>query len=119
MMAEDCSWPKRTRPLRHLTEDQYAAWERDGYLMLPGIVPLDLCANAAAAVRRFIGADDSRPETWYTNIHDIYDATLSPRPAHGPCGMVQLYHTRRCGRCGSIQLFMRASRMCTAPNVCT
>ena len=92
MMAEDCSWPKRTRPLRHLTEDQYAAWERDGYLVLPGIVPLDVCANAAAAVRRFIGADDARPETWYKNTQNIYDATLSPRPAHGPCGMVQLYH---------------------------
>ena len=56
------------------------------------LIPLDLCANAAAVIRRFIGADDARPETWYTNTQDIYDATLSPRPAHGPCGMVQLYH---------------------------
>ena len=88
----DCIWPQRTRPLRQLTEDQHAAWERDGYLVLPDTVPLDLCANAAAAVRRFIGADDARPESWYTNTQDIYDATLSPRPAHGPCGMVQLYH---------------------------
>ena len=83
MMADDCIWPKRTRPLRQLTESQYAAWEHDGYLVLPGIVPLDLCANAAAAVRRFIGADDSRPESWYANTQDIYDATLSPRP-HSP-----------------------------------
>jgi hypothetical protein len=89
----DCIWPKRTtRPLRQLTESQYAAWERDGYLVLPGIVPLDLCANAATTIRTFIGADDSRPGTWYTNTQDIYDARLSPRPAHGPCGMVQLYH---------------------------
>lgn len=91
--AEDCVWPKRNWSLRQLTEDQYAAWERDGYLVLPGIVPLDLCANAAEAVRRFVGADDARPdETWYANTSDIYDATLSPRAAHGPCGMVQLYH---------------------------
>ena len=85
---DDCIWPKPTRPLRQLTADQYAAWERDGYLVLPDIIPLDLCANAAAVIRRFIGADDSRPESWYTNTQDIYDATLSPRPAHGPCGMV-------------------------------
>ena len=71
----DCIWPKRTtRPLRQLTESQYAAWERDGYLVLPGIVPLDLCANAATTIRTFIGADDSRPGTWYTNTQDIYDA---------------------------------------------
>ena len=40
---EDCVWPKRTWPLRQLTEVQYAAWERDGYLVLPDVVPLDLC----------------------------------------------------------------------------
>ena len=89
----DCIWPKRsTRPLRQLTEDQYAAWERDGYLILPDIIPLDLCAKAATTIRTFVGADDSRPESWYTNTQDIYDATLAPRPVHGPCGMVQLYH---------------------------
>ena len=53
---DDCIWPERTWPLRQLTEDQYAAWERDGYLVLPDTVPLDLCANAAAVIRRFIGA---------------------------------------------------------------
>ena len=88
----DCIWPQRTWPLRQLTEDQYAAWERDGFVVLPGLIPSDLCANAAAVIRKYIGADDSRPETWYANTDDIYDATLSPRPAHGPCGMVQLYH---------------------------
>ena len=88
----DCIWPQRTRPLRQLTEAQYAAWERDGFVVLPGLIPSDLCANAAAVIRKYIGADDARPETWYTNTQDIYDATLSPRPAHGPCGMVQLYH---------------------------
>ena len=79
MAAADCTWPQRTRPLRQLTDDQYAAWERDGYVVLPGIVPLDLCENAAAAIRRFIGADDSRPVSWYTNTDDIYDATKMVR----------------------------------------
>ena len=74
MAAADCTWPQRTRPLRQLTDDQYAAWERDGYVVLPGIVPLDLCAHAAAVIRKYIGADDARPETWYTNTQDIYDA---------------------------------------------
>ena len=77
----DCIWPKRTWPLRQLTEDQYAAWERDGYLVLPGIVPLDLCANAAAVIRKYIGADDARPETWYTNTQDIYDCLLYTSPS--------------------------------------
>ena len=90
--VDDCVWRPRTWPLRLLSEAQYAAWEADGYVCLPGVVPPALCAAAAAAIREFVRADDGDEATWYANTGDIYDASLAPRPAHGPCGMVQMSH---------------------------
>ncbi len=92
--SEAFVWPKRTRPLTALTEEQYAAWERDGFLVVPQAVPPHVCAEAAAAVREFVGADPADPDTWYRNTLDIYTERLpdGKLPAHGPCGMVQMYH---------------------------
>ncbi|KAH8084536.1 hypothetical protein JL720_8038 [Aureococcus anophagefferens] len=73
-------------------DDCYAAWEADGYVCLPGVVPPALCAAAAAAIREFVRADDADEATWYANTGDIYDESLAPRLAHGPCGMVQMSH---------------------------
>ena len=87
-----CVWRTRTWPLRHLSEAQYAAWERDGFLVVPGVVPPDACAAAAATVRAFVGATEESKESWYANTQDIYVPSLKPRPAHGPCGMAQISH---------------------------
>ncbi|KAH8064746.1 hypothetical protein JL722_1626 [Aureococcus anophagefferens] len=89
---DDCVWRPRTWPLRLLSEAQYAAWEADGYVCLPGVVPPALWAAAAAAIREFVRADDADEATWYANTGDIYDESLAPRLAHGPCGMVQMSH---------------------------
>lgn len=87
--------PERTWPLKFLSEEQYKFWEDNGYLVVPGAVPLELAARTATTIRRFVGADDDRPEeTWYKNKLDIY-SDVKPdgkRPIHGPCGMVQMFH---------------------------
>ncbi len=88
-------WPPRTWDLSTLTEEQYARWESDGYLVIPDAVPPHMTAAAASAVREFVGADDADPDgTWYTNTLDIYSDTLPDgrKPHHGPCGMVQMSH---------------------------
>ena len=67
-------WPQRTWALATLTEAQYASWERDGYLVVPGALRPTLSAAAAAAVREFVGAmPDDDPETAYRNVLDIYE----------------------------------------------
>ena len=87
-------WPTRTWELTTLTEAQYSSWERDGFLVVPRIVPPDLAAGAARAIREFIGANDSEPSTWYLNTLDIYKDTHpdGTKPHHGPSGMVQMFH---------------------------
>ncbi|CAE8646589.1 unnamed protein product, partial [Polarella glacialis] len=92
--SEAAVWPTRRGRLRHLSEEQYAFWEENGYLVVPGAVSPAVACNAAAAIREFVGADASQPETWYANTADIYSDVLpdGKRPLHGPCGMVQMYH---------------------------
>ena len=79
-------WRDRTWPLRALTEEQYAFWEANGYLVVPGAVPPDLTRAAAAAIREFVGADDADNSTWYAHTRDIY-AEREPdgvtKPLHG------------------------------------
>ena len=82
-------WPARTWPLSELSEEQYSNWTRDGYLIVPDAVTHDLATAAAAAIREYIGANESEPPTWYRNTRDIYterndDGTM---PHHGPAGI--------------------------------
>ncbi|KAL1514651.1 hypothetical protein AB1Y20_003741 [Prymnesium parvum] len=94
--AEAYVWPTLASSLETLSRAQLANWERDGYLIVPNVISPSLTAAAATTVRRFIGADDSHPSTWYSNTLDIYlDRTPSgKKPHHGPSGMVQLFHHR-------------------------
>ena len=88
-------WPQRNWTLRQLSEEDYAFWERNGYVVVKGVVPPELCRGAAGAIREFVGADDARPETWYANTLDVYEDVepgSGKKPLHGPCGMVQLFH---------------------------
>ena len=62
---ESFVWPRRTWPLRTLSEADYASFVRDGYLVVRGVVPRDVRSAAAAAIREFVGANDSEPATWY------------------------------------------------------
>lgn len=85
---------ERCWPLRQLSEADYDFWEKNGFVSVKGCVPVALCQQAAAAIRCFVGASEDDRPSWYKNELDIYnDLTASgTKPAHGPCGMVQLYH---------------------------
>ncbi|KAH8075344.1 hypothetical protein JL721_1348 [Aureococcus anophagefferens] len=86
----DCVWRPRTWPLRLLSEAQYAAWEADGYVCLPGS-----CRRRSARPRR----GDPRVLRGRRGRGDLVREhgrhlrrVLAPRLAHGPCGMVQMSH---------------------------
>ncbi|CAJ1409566.1 unnamed protein product [Effrenium voratum] len=87
-------FPRRRWPLRVLSEEQYAFWEANGYLVVPDAIPAALAAQTAEAIYAFVGADRGDPDTWYRNKWDIYCDKLPDGkwPHHGPCGMVQMYH---------------------------
>ncbi|CAE7777190.1 tars3 [Symbiodinium sp. CCMP2592] len=87
-------FPKRTWPLRYLTEEQYESWAARGVLVVPGAVDTAKAKRAADAIYEFVGAKREDPDSWYKNKLDIYTDTLpdGKRPHHGPCGMVQMYH---------------------------
>ena len=93
-MADEVVFPARTWALESLSEEEYARWERDGFVALPNRIPLELCRAAACAVREFVGADDNREASWYARTLDIYGERCEDgtRPIHGPCGMVQMFH---------------------------
>lgn len=87
-------WPSNLSPPSYLTPEQLDTWERDGVLVVPNAVRLELVAAAAAAIRSFVGADPHVPSTWYKNTLDIYKDRLpsGAKPHHGPCGMAWLNH---------------------------
>jgi ectoine hydroxylase-related dioxygenase (phytanoyl-CoA dioxygenase family) len=47
-----------------LSDAQVAAFERDGYLLLRGIIPFDVAKKAEAAIWEGVGADPNDPATW-------------------------------------------------------
>ena len=87
-------WPVRDWPLAALSKAQYASWLKDGYLVVPNAVPLELATNAAKVIREYVGADPHNRSTWYANVLDIYEDrdVNGKRPHHGPAGMAQMYH---------------------------
>lgn len=87
-------FPCRTWPLKTLTEEQYSAWEQNGYLVVPDVISPTLCRRTADAIYAFVGATRDERESWYRNTLDIYTDTLpdGKKPHHGPCGMVQMSH---------------------------
>lgn len=87
-------WPERTWKLSALSEAQWDFWKSNGYLIVPDAVTSSVAADAAAAIREYVGADDHNKTSWYTNVLDIYEDTASDgrKPHHGPCGMVQMFH---------------------------
>ena len=64
-------WPTQSWPLSTLTPAQWASWEHDGFLIVPNVINASVAAAAAAAIREFVGANDSDLASWYTNTLDI------------------------------------------------
>jgi hypothetical protein len=59
---------KRQTPL---SEAQLQQYQRDGYLLVSGLIPDDVAREAEAAMLQSLGADQRFPETW---------SKLGPRP---------------------------------------
>ena len=47
-----------------LTTEQRAAFDRDGFLLVPGLIPDEIAAKAEAAVWQSLGAEPNKPSTW-------------------------------------------------------
>ncbi|MBB6049393.1 phytanoyl-CoA dioxygenase family protein [Armatimonas rosea] len=47
-----------------LTPEQRSAFDRDGFLLVPGLIPDELAARAEAAIWAKLGADPCDPATW-------------------------------------------------------
>jgi len=50
-----------------LSQDELAFWDEHGYVVLHNAVDPQTRDTAAAAIYRFLGADPSNPDTWYSN----------------------------------------------------
>jgi hypothetical protein len=46
------------------TSEQQAAFDRDGFLLVSGLIPEAIAANAESALWRSLGADPKDPSTW-------------------------------------------------------
>lgn len=67
-------------PAYALSADQRASWDRNGYLVLPHVVPRSQCEAARAAIWDFLGASPDDPASWYRDhpgkrgmMLDFYD----------------------------------------------
>lgn len=67
-------------PVGALSADQRAFWDRNGYLVLPNVVPRSQCEAARAAIWDFLGASPDDPASWYRDhpgkrgmMLDFYD----------------------------------------------
>ncbi|WP_424216604.1 phytanoyl-CoA dioxygenase family protein (plasmid) [Streptomyces sp. BI20] len=56
---------RKTRPLRVLTEEQFAHWQDFGYVIVPEAIPAADARRLLDFTWEFSGLDPARPETWY------------------------------------------------------
>lgn len=59
-----------------LTDEQLAAFERDGYLLIPDFFSADDCARLTAEARRLVGDFDltDHPKTKFTTAEGVRQA---------------------------------------------
>lgn len=65
--------------MSRVTEADRAFFKENGYLVVKGVVPKELCERVIDAIWDFLGMDSKNPEDWYR-------APLSPG------GMIEMYH---------------------------
>lgn len=73
---------------RVLTPEQWEFWRTNGYLVIPSVVPTELCDRAAEALWRFLDADPDDPSTWY----ELPYSTPEARTRRARAGMLEIYH---------------------------
>lgn len=50
----------------HVSQADIDQFEEEGYLVVPGVVPLELCERVIEAILQFTGVDLENPDTWYS-----------------------------------------------------
>ncbi|MEM7094595.1 MAG: phytanoyl-CoA dioxygenase family protein [Actinomycetota bacterium] len=73
---------------RVLTREQWEFWRANGYLVVPGVAPVELCDRVAEMLWRFLDADPEDPSTWYELAWNRPDAPSR----RGFAGMLEVYH---------------------------
>ena len=48
-----------------LTNDDFKTFEHDGYLVIPNVIPVNLCTAASEVVSHFLNIDLENPGSWY------------------------------------------------------
>ncbi|MFF4364907.1 phytanoyl-CoA dioxygenase family protein [Streptomyces sp. NPDC001594] len=56
---------RKTRPLRVLSEQDFAAWQSDGYVIVRNAISADAAGRLLDFAWEFQGLDPARPEGWY------------------------------------------------------
>lgn len=56
---------KKSRPLRVLSEEDFAFWQTYGYVVVPGAIPSAAAARLLEFSWDFQGLDPARPDSWY------------------------------------------------------
>lgn len=74
-------------PLRVLTEEQWAFWKHNGYIIIKNAVPREQAQATADFLWEFEEKDSSNPETWYTSPR----AEMKMKELAGT-GMVEVYN---------------------------
>jgi len=49
-----------------LTQADHEFWKKNGYLVVPGVIPAEQCAATRAAIWEYLGANAGTPKSWYT-----------------------------------------------------
>ncbi|AYG80519.1 hypothetical protein DWB77_02654 [Streptomyces hundungensis] len=80
---------EKSRPLRVLSEDDFAFWQTYGYVVVKEAVPADHARRLLDFAWDFQGLDPERPETWYSE--DRTFATELEQHLH-VYGFVEAYH---------------------------
>jgi len=81
---------EKSLPLRVLSPDDWAHWQRRGYVIVRGAVPPEQAAETAEILWKFEQKDADDPSTWHTaQRRDHVRAELNNS------GMVEIYHHQR------------------------
>ncbi|MEU5580701.1 phytanoyl-CoA dioxygenase family protein [Streptomyces huasconensis] len=79
---------KKTRPLKVLSEEDFAFWQTYGYVVVKQAIPAEAAKNLLDFAWEFQGLDRGRPETWYEEREFRSDLD---RELH-VYGFVEAYH---------------------------
>lgn len=55
-----------SRPVPVLTAEQMTFWDRNGYVVIKGVIPPSDCAATVNAICDFIGVKENQPSSWYS-----------------------------------------------------